>query len=392
MLLHYIMPGTLIVHDWIVDLGGAEQCLKSIYKLYPGDLFTLLYKRESVLSLGISEERVTNSFIQNLPFAKKRYRNYLPFFPLAIEQFDVSKYDLIISSSHAVAKGVLPNANQLHICYCYTPMRYAWDLYHQYIRSAGLDRGLKGKFARSVLHYLRAWDLSTVNRVDYFIAISHYIAKRIERVYKRQSTVIYPPVDVDCFTLCTNKEEYYVAASRMVAYKKMDLIVEAFSMMPDKKLVVVGDGPDFKKIKRLATKNVEVLGYQPTDSLKDILQKAKAFIFAADEDFGILPIEAQACGTPVIAYGRGGVTETVIDGETGLFFSEQSAESICDAVNRFEAARDNFDPEVIRKNAGRFSRQRFETEFRLFVEGRLPGCYSSSVNINGETGAKDITA
>lgn len=385
------MTKVAIIHDWIIDLGGAEQCLKSIYKLFPDDLFTLLYKKETVSRLEIPEEKIISSFIQNLPFAEKKYRNYLPFFPLAIEQLDVSKYDLIISSSHAAAKGILTNANQMHICYCYTPMRYIWDMYHQYIKSSGLDRGLKGKFAKFVLHYLRTWDLSTVNRVDHFIAISHYIAKRIERVYNRKSTVIYPPVDVDKFTLCTNKENYYVAASRLVSYKKIDLIVEAFSFMPDKNLVVVGDGPDFKKIKQKAAKNVELLGYQPTDSLKNILQKARAFIFAADEDFGILPVEAQACGTPVIAYGCGGATETVLNGETGIFFSEQSVESICEAIKKFENSRDNFHPEIIRKNAERFSRVRFEKEFKSFVERKLSECYSSSNGRFGEVDDKVIT-
>lgn len=385
------MKKTAIVHDWLLDLGGAEQCLKSIYRLFPGDLFTLLYREETIANLAIPKEKLTHSFIQNLPFAEKRYRNYLPLFPLAIEQLDVSNYDLIISSSHAVAKGVLTNANQIHICYCYTPMRYIWDLYHHYIKSAGLDRGLKGKMAKTILHYLRTWDLSTVNRVDHFIAISNYIAKRIERVYNRKSTVIYPPVDVDKFTLCTNKEDYYVAASRLVSYKKIDLIVEAFSFMPDKKLVVVGDGPDFKKIKQKATKNVELLGYQPSDSLKNILQKARAFIFAADEDFGILPIEAQACGTPIIAYGRGGATETVLNGETGIFFSEQSVESVCGAIKKFENSRDNFNPEIIRKNAEKFSRVRFEKEFKSFVERKLSECYSSPNDRFGEVDAKVIT-
>lgn len=374
------MTKTAIVHDWIVDLGGAEKCLKSINKLFPGDVYTLLSKEESVSSLDIQFEKVTNSFIQNLPFAQKKYRGYLPFFPMAVEQFDLSKYDLIISSSHAVAKGVLTNANQLHICYCYTPMRYAWDLYHHYLKASNLDRGLKGKVVKIVLQYLRVWDLSTAHRVDHFIAISNYISKRIERVYGRKSDVIYPPVDVDKFTLHKNKENFYVAASRMVSYKRIDLIVDAFSLMPDKKLVVIGDGPDFKKIKARATKNVELLGYQPTNVLKDYLQRSRAFIFAAEEDFGILPIEAQACGTPVIAFGKGGVTETVIDGKTGVYFMEQNSESICEAIKRFESKLDQFNPEIIRKNAERFSRARFEAEFKAYIERKLIEWYPSPLS------------
>ncbi|WP_457623725.1 glycosyltransferase family 4 protein [Persephonella sp.] len=363
---------TAIVHDWIVDIGGAENCLKEIYSLYPtSDVYTLLSKKESVSRLSIPLEKVTESFIKNLPKAETKYRNYLMFFPLAIEQFDLSEYDVIISSSHAVAKGVLTNANQLHICYCYTPIRYAWDLYHQYLKEANLISGIKGKIAKTILHYIRIWDLSTVNRVDHFIAISNYISRRIKKVYGRESTVIYPPVEVDKFELYTKKEDFYLTASRMVPYKKIDLIVEAFSKIPDKKLVVIGDGPDFEKIKKKAGKNVELLGYQPFEVLKDYMQRAKAFIFAAEEDFGIIPVEAQACGTPVIAFGKGGATETVIDGETGIFFKKQSVESLIEAVKNFEDVEDKFDFQKIRKNAERFSKERFKKEIKEFIDKKI---------------------
>jgi len=243
--------------------------------------------------------------------------------PLAIEQLDVSKHDIILSSSHAVAKGVLTGPDQLHISYVHSPIRYAWDLQHQYLREAGLNKGLKAQAARWLLHKIRMWDYRTANGVDHFVANSQFIARRIKKVYGRTADVIYPPVDVDRFTLNENKDNYYFTASRMVPYKRIDLIVEAFSQMPDRKLVVIGDGSEMSKIKSKATKNVEILGYQPNHVMQEHMQKAKAFVFAAEEDFGITPVEAQACGTPVIAFGKGGSLETVrpfgVDNPTGLF-------------------------------------------------------------------------
>jgi glycosyltransferase involved in cell wall biosynthesis len=239
---------TAVVHDWLITYAGSERALEQILSSYPGaDLFSLVDFLPREKRSFILDKKVRTSFIQSLPFAKKKYRSYLPFMPVAIEQFDLSGYDLIISSSHAVAKGVLTHANQLHVCYCYTPMRYAWDLYHQYLHEANLDRGLKGAITRMIMHYMRLWDVSTANRVDHYIAISKYIAKRINKIYGRQAAVIYPPVDLDTFTPGSKKDDYYLTASRMVPYKKVDLIVEAFSGMTDKKLVVIGEGPDFQK-------------------------------------------------------------------------------------------------------------------------------------------------
>jgi len=361
-----------IVHDWIIDIGGAENCLREIYSLFPSaNVYTLVSKEESIRKLLIPSNKVTNSFISKFPKAKVKYRNYLMFFPLAVEQFNLSEYDVVISSSHAVAKGVLINSNQLHICYCHTPIRYAWDLYHRYLDEAGLSKGVKGIVAKLILHYIRLWDFTTANRVDYFIANSKYVARRIKRIYGRESVVIYPPVDIDKFEICTQKENFYLTASRMVPYKKIDLIVEAFSKMPDKKLIVIGDGPDFEKIKKKAGKNVELLGYQPFKVLKDYMQRAKAFIFAAEEDFGIVPVEAQACGTPVIAFGKGGATETVIEGKTGVFFREQTMDSLIEAIRDFEKMEDKFDSFEIRKNAEKFSKERFKKEFKEFVENKI---------------------
>lgn len=368
-----------IVHEWFVDIGGSERCVESINRIFPSDVFALVARERTVRALGINPERVTTSFIQNLPFSSKRYRNYLPLFPLAVEQFDLSGYEVVISSSHAVAKGVLVHADQLHLCYCYTPMRYAWDLHHQYLREAGLLRGCKGLAAKAVLHYLRLWDLATAQRVDHFAAISHYIARRIKKVYGRQADVIYPPVDVDRFSPGPRKEEYYLTASRMVPYKKMDLIVEAFSKMPDRRLLVIGDGPDLGKVKACAGRNIELLGYQPFEVLREHLQKAKAFVFAAEEDFGILPVEAQACGTPVIAFGKGGSLETVrpfqagADHGTGILFPEQTTASLIEAIRNFESLQDKFDGKRIREHALFFHRERFEREFKDFVGKALAG-------------------
>lgn len=375
---------TAIIHDWLVTYAGSERVVEQILALYPdADLFSLVDFLPDAERHGISKQAGT-SFIQHLPFSRQRYRSYLPLMPCAIERFDLSGYDLLLSSSHAVAKGVRKRPGQLHISYCHTPMRYAWDLRDQYLREAGLDRGLGGFVARSLLNRLQAWDMRTAGGVDHFIANSHYIADRIRRAYGRESTVIHPPVDTDRFTCSPEKEDFYLAASRMVPYKKMGLIVEAFSSMQDKRLIVVGDGPDFEKIRAYAGKNVEFLGYQPGDVLRDIMQRAKAFVFAAEEDFGIIPVEAQACGTPVIAFGRGGVTETVVpltgsgaggqgseEAPTGVFFNEQTTASLIEAVQRFEDNRQVFDSAAIRKNAEQFSRERFRREYKEFIEKKL---------------------
>jgi glycosyltransferase involved in cell wall biosynthesis len=289
--------------------------------------------------------------------------------PLAIEKFDLSGYDLVISSSHAVAKGVLTGPEQLHISYVHSPMRYAWDLQHQYLAEAGLGNGLRGWAARWILHRIRLWDDRTANGVDAFIANSHHIARRIWKVYRRSAQVIYPPVDVEHFSERGAKEPFYLAASRMVPYKRMGLVVDAFAAMPGRRLVVAGDGPELRKIQAKArgAANIELVGFLRTEVLRDYLARAQALIFAAEEDFGILPVEAQACGTPVIAYGRGGCRETVVEGVTGLFFDAQTPDAVMDAVERFESCRNRFDPAVIRHHAERFSTDRFRNEFSTFV-------------------------
>lgn len=367
-----------LVHEWLVTFAGSESVVEQILLLYPqSDLFTLVdFLPDSQRPL-ILNKTATTSFIQKLPWAKKKYRTYLPFMPLAVEQFDLSAYDVVVSSSHAVAKGVLTGPNQLHICYCHSPMRYAWDLYHQYLNESGLKTGVSGALAKLILHYIRLWDYQSAQRVDYFVANSRYIARRIRKVYGRDADVIYPPVDTGKFALCAWKENYYLTASRMVPYKKINLIVEAFSTMPDKRLVVVGDGPDFEKIKRLATPNIELVGYQSDAVLISYMQKAKAFLFAAEEDFGITPVEAQACGTPVLAYGKGGVLESVVDQKTGLFFDRQQVDSLTECVQRFERSADQFDPVAIHQHAQRFSRETFRQEFDRYVTRKTTEWFSA---------------
>ncbi|PHM66214.1 glycosyl transferase, group 1 family protein [Xenorhabdus stockiae] len=366
-----------IIHEWLVSYAGSEQVSANILRLYPrAKLFSLVDFLTDKQRESLGNKRAITSFIQKLPKANKHYQKYLPLMPLAIEQLDVSHADIVISSSHAVAKGVLTGPDQLHISYVHSPMRYAWDLQHQYLRESGLNKGLKGWITKWLLHKLRQWDYRTANGVDHFVANSHFIARRIKKVYGRDATVIYPPVAVEDFPCVEQKEDFYFTASRMVPYKKMDLIVEAFTKMPDKKLIVIGDGSEYKRIAALADghTNITLLGYQPFEELKSHMQRAKAFVFAAEEDFGITPVEAQACGTPVIAFGKGGALETVRPlghGEpTGLFFDKQDVESLCSTVKLFESSISQFQPQFCRKNAERFSEARFAQEFSSFVEDK----------------------
>ncbi|AFQ51177.1 glycosyltransferase family 4 protein [Burkholderia cepacia] len=366
-----------IVHDWLVTYAGAERVLEQLVACFPdADLFSLVdFLDDRAFVRG---KPVTTSFIQKLPFARTKYRSYLPLMPLAIEQLDVSEYDLVISSSHAVAKGVLTGPDQMHISYVHSPIRYAWDLQHQYLEQSNLTHGPKSLLARMILHYIRNWDTRTANAVDGFVANSAFIARRIRKVYHRDAAVIFPPVDVDGFSLNEVKDDFYLTASRMVPYKKIDLIVEAFSRTPERKLVVIGDGPEMQKIRAKAGSNVEIMGYQPFAVLHDRMRRAKAFVFAAEEDFGISVVEAQACGTPVIAYGKGGALETVLEprshaNPTGLFFDEQTPHAIVAAVDDFERAPQRFTPHACRANAERFSADTFRRRFLDYVEAALPG-------------------
>ena len=362
-----------IVHEWFVTYAGSERVVEQILNLFPhADLFAVVDFLNDSQRGFIQNKPVTTTFIQNLPFAKTKFRQYLPLMPLAIEQLDLSAYDLIISSSHAVAKGVLTAPHQLHISYVHSPIRYAWDLQHQYLKESNLERGIKSWIARWILHQIRIWDTRTANGVDLFIANSKFIARRIQKVYRRSAEVIYPPVDLQSYKLCEQKQDFYLTASRLVPYKRIDLIVEAFSQMGDRQLIVIGDGEQMAKIRAKSSSNIKFLGHLEPDLLRGYMQNAKAFVFASEEDFGITPVEAQACGTPVIAYGRGGVSESVrgldCDRPTGVFFAEQTVMSIREAVLEFEENSDRILPATCHENAMRFSTERFQIEFLEFVE------------------------
>jgi glycosyltransferase involved in cell wall biosynthesis len=358
-----------IVHEWFTVYAGAERVIEQMLAVLPdADLYGLVDFMPAPERAMLGGRPVGTSFIQRLPFARKKFRAYLALMPLAVEQFDFSNYEVVVSSHHVVANGAMTRADQLHISYVHTPARYAWDLGQQYLQQGKLTRGVRSMLARSILHYLRIWDRGAADRVDVFVANSRYVARRIWKTYRRKARVIYPPVDVAGIEPSSDKSDYYLTASRMVPYKRIELIVEAFRKMPNRKLVVVGDGPERKKVEAQAGPNVELLGYQPTEKLRDLMRHARAFVFAADEDFGIVPVEAQASGTPVIAFRRGGVTETVAEGVTGLFFDEQTVPAICEAIERFETTRDEFEPERIHAHAEAFDSERFRQKFSSLVE------------------------
>lgn len=366
-----------VVHEWLVEWAGSERVLAEILACFPeADLYSLVDTLGPGDRRHIGGKRANVSFVRRLPFSGTRPWWYLPLLPLAVEQFDLSQYDLIISSSHAVAKGVITGPDQIHVSYVHSPMRYAWDLQQDYLRG-GMGRGLRGLALRGLLHYLRMWDVRTSHGVDAFAANSAFVARRIWKAYRREARVIHPPVDISSFSLQASKDDFYLCAARLIPYKRVDVVVAAFAQMPDRKLIVIGDGPEYKSIKRLAGANVTFLGYQPSEVLAAHLQNAKAFVFAAQEDFGILPVEAQACGTPVIAFGKGGVREIVrgLDEPhpTGLFFNSQSAAALVDAINTFEQAGGAILATACRLNAERFSVDRFRAEFRRFVAASVAG-------------------
>lgn len=367
---------TAIVCDWLVTVGGAEKFLGHLINCYPNcDLFAVIDHIPASQRHFLQGKTVHPTFLQKWPGSKKFYRHFLPFMPLAIEQLNLSAYDLIISSSHAVAKGVITGPDQLHVCYMHSPMRYIWDLQHQYLRETGLDKKLIGWVVRQLLHKMRMWDARSTNGVDYFVANSHYIARRINKVYRRVADVIYPPIEIEKFSAGTQKKDFFLTASRLVPYKRINLIVEAFNEMPNRQLVVIGDGPDFDKIKNIAKENIIMLGYQADPVLIQHMQEAKAFIFAAEEDFGLLPVEAQACGTPVIAFGKGGALETVRGLEhtqpTGAFFFQQTKEELKNAVVEFEKNSHLCTMHHCLENASRFHPDSFSRTFKSFIDKKL---------------------
>jgi glycosyltransferase involved in cell wall biosynthesis len=362
-----------IVHDWLVTYAGSERVLEQMLAVLPeAELFAVCDFVPPAERAFLGGRTPRTTLVQRLPLARSRYRSWLPVMPFAIEQLDVTGYDLVISSSHAVAKGVLTGPDQLHLCLCYSPIRYAWDLQHQYLRQAGLGWGPSGLAARVLLKRLRDWDARSANGVDAFIGISEFVGRRIRKTYRRDSTVIYPPVDVERFTPEGSREDYYVTASRMVPYKCVDVIVEAFRGMPDRRLVVIGDGPQMPLVREKAGPNVTLLGHQPFGELLRWLRGARAYLFAAIEDFGIAPLEAQAVGTPVIAYAGGALPETIpgLDAAApcGVLFDRQTPDGVRAGVREFEQHAGRITAEACRANARRFSPERFRQEFGAFVE------------------------
>jgi glycosyltransferase involved in cell wall biosynthesis len=373
-----------IVHDWCVVYGGAERVLEHIIDCYPeADVYTLIDCVPEDQRGFLRGKVPYTSFLQKIPFVKHLYRKLLFLMPFAIEQFDLGKYDLVISSSYCVAKGVLTGPNQVHVSYCHSPMRYAWDHYHEYLREGNLERGPLSWLARRQLHKIRTWDVRSSNSVDHFIANSQFVRARIQKFYRRDSNLVFPPVETGLFKLKEEKEDFYVAAGRFVPFKRLDLAVEAFSQMPEKRLIMIGDGPDMAKLRSKAGPNIEFIGFQPPEVVRDYLSRARAFIFPSEEDFGIVPVEAQACGTPVIAFGSGGALETVVGlgipggretPSTGVFFDEQTSESLKTAVERFELARETFSPRAISEHAAAYGPRAFRMNFReqvfLALQGR----------------------
>lgn len=355
-----------VIHDFLYTYAGAERVVEQLLVLYPqAELFSLFDFLPDEKRGFVGGRRATTTFIQKLPWARKKHRWYFPLMPLAIEQLDVSKYDLVISSSYLAAKGVLTRPDQLHVCYCHSPVRFAWDLQEQYLKQGGVKSVMSG-VVRGLLHYLRMWDVRSSNGVDLFVANSRFVGRRIEKTYRRESVVVYPPVDVGRFRADRERQGYYLTVCRQVPYKRVDLLVEAFNRMPERKLVVVGDGPDHEKLKAMAGKNVELLGHVTDPELKSLMEHARAFVYAAEEDFGIVMVEAQAAGAPLIAFGRGGAAEIVVPGRTGTTFAEQTVESVMEAVCRFDGEAIGSD--ACRANAERFTIETFRERMANLVE------------------------
>ena len=356
------------VVDALMVLGGAERLLEAVLELFPGaPIYTLVYAPKIYAGSSIAKREIHTSFINRWPAVRSKYRYYLPLLPLAVEQFDLRRYQAILSFSYAVAHGALARPDQLHICYKYTPLRQGWHGYQAFLEDAGLRKGLQSWIARVILHYIRLWDFDAAARVDAFIAPSQWVKQGIWRAYRRTAEVVYPPVEVGEFRPVSPRQEHFLVVSRMELHKKVDLVVEAFTRL-GYPLTVVGDGQEYRRISQLAGPNVKLLGYQTDESVRRLMGQAKALVIAGEEDFSITAVEAQAAGCPVIAFGGGGVCETIIDGQTGLFFAEQTVESLMEAVERFNLKSGQFEPSVIRKNALQFSKERFQREYQALVE------------------------
>ncbi|GAB0117742.1 glycosyltransferase [Acidisoma sp. 7E03] len=369
-------PRIAIVHEWLQVYAGSERVLEQLIQCFPdADLFAVVDFMPEKDRAFLGGRPVTTTFVQRLPGARRLFRHYLGLMPMAVEQLDLSGYDIVISSNHAVAKGVLTGPDQIHISYVHSPMRYIWDLQHQYLKQAGLGWGPKALYIRWLFNRLRVWDHASAQHVDHFIANSRYIARRLKKAYGRSASVIHPPVDVNGFTRGAAKEDFYLLAGRFVPYKRADLVVEAFRAQPHRRLVVVGEGPEGARVRAAAQSapNIEFRGAVPKADLVDLMQRARAALFAAEEDFGIAMVEAQACGTPVIAFGRGGALDIVAEEgtPTGVLFAEQSVPAITEALAAFDRLADDMTPDACRTNALRFSEEHFRARMRAFVEAAV---------------------
>jgi glycosyltransferase involved in cell wall biosynthesis len=373
-----MIPRVALVVDSLVVNGGAERVLEAALEVFPdAPIFTLVYTPEEFIRSPISTRCIHTSFIDRLPLAHRNYRNYIALLPMAIEQFDLRSYEILISFSYAVAHGILTRPDQLHISYTHTPMRQAWHHYHQYLEDTGLTAPPKSWIARLILHYIRQWDFAAAARVDHYLAASHWVARGVWRAYRRTAEVLYPPVETDAFQPSTERNNFFLTVSRQEAHKKIHLIVEAFSHL-GYPLLVVGKGKENDRIASIAGENIKILGWQPDEVVKDLMSKARAFVVAGEDDFNITAVEAQAAGCPVIAYGGGGVCETVIAGKTGIFFPVQSVESLELTVRQFVEEDIKFNLNEMLQNVRRFSKNRFKKELGEIVarEWDKFGCVS----------------
>ena len=356
-----------IVHYWLINMRGGEKVVEALCELFPdADIFTHVYEPARI-SETINRHKVRTTFIQKLPKATRRYQDYLPLMPLALEQLDLRDYQLVISSESGPAKGVVVSPDALHLCYCHTPMRYVWDMYHNYREGAGW---IKRMAMPPLMHYVRLWDVVSAARVDHFFANSNHVARRIAKYYRRPAEVIPPPVDTAAFSPSREKSDFYLMVGQLVRYKRPDLAVEVFKKI-NKPLIIIGDGALLPELREKATENIVILGRQPFDRIRDYYARCRALIFPGEEDFGIVPVEAMASGSPVIAYRKGGVLDTVIDGVTGIFFNDQTTDSLIAAIERFESIEHTLAPERIIEQARHFDREIFKQRMRSAVERLL---------------------
>lgn len=366
-----------LVHDYLVQYGGGERVLETLCELFPrAPIYTLVYDEKNILG-AFKDRMIRTSFLQKIPLARSKHRLFPLLMPLAIEEFDLSKYDLVISTSNSYAKGI--NATSMHICYCHTPMRYAWDDCHKYLREFGYPSILK-KVVPFAMNYIRLWDRVSAERVNYYIANSQCVANRIKKYYRKDSTIIYPPVDISHFQISDTLEDYFLIVSRLLPYKRFDIAIQAFKKLGIP-LKIIGEGPDEKRLKKMArgVANIEFLGRLPDNKVGEYFSKCQAFIFPSEEDFGIVQVEAMASGRPVIAYRAGGALEIIEEGKTGLFFDEQTSESLEQALVNFKSK--DFDARVIRESAKRFNKDIFKEKFKEFVEGVMGEILTRQLNI-----------